>query len=168
MNKTRWLSALLIASWTLNVAFLVAYFSRDVLPGGAFVPDKSRDALERGPFPGVPPHLRERFHEEASPLHEEYQKLILELSTELISDTLDTVRLASLNDSLQDVRGRLQMKLMDHLRQLHRELPPEGRLRLAHRLQRMMDEPMHGPGRMSHRGDRSRMQPDSVGRDKIN
>jgi hypothetical protein len=162
LNKTRWLSALLIASWILNVAFLVAYFSKNTLPCGAFISDKPPDARERGPFPGMPPHLREKFHQDVEPLHEEYQKLILELSAEMTTDTLDTVRLASLSDSLQDVRGRLQIKLMDHLKQLHRELPPEGRQHLARRLQRMMEDPMHGPGRMSHRGDHSRLQPDSI------
>ena len=169
MNKTRWLSALLIASWTLNVALIVAYFSRDIYPIGARVMDPQQISRERIPFPGMPPHLRETFHRKASPLHDEFERLMFELSSELSADTLDTVRFAQLSDSLQNVRSELQARLMDHLRQVHDELPPEGRHRLARRMRNMMDGPIHGSrhDRDHFRRDRGLFHPQSDSNSKL-
>jgi hypothetical protein len=147
MNKTRWLSALLIASWTLNVALIVAYVSKNAYPIGARVGDMPPAMRERDRFPDMPEHLRRSFFNETAPLHDEFQRLVLELSSELIADTLDSVRFSQLSDSLQTIRSELQSRLMHHLCQVHDVLPPEGRRRLAHRLKGMMEG--HGPG-MKH------------------
>ena len=106
-----------------------------------------------------------RVTESASWVADEFERLMLELSSELSADTLDTVRFALLSDSLQSVRSELQERLMDHLRQVHDELPAEGRHRLSRRMRNMIDGPMHGArhGRewSLRRGGLSRTKSDS-------
>ncbi len=168
MNKTRWLAAMLIASWTLNVALIVAYFLKTTYPPGARFYDKSRFERSTECLPGIPPEERMMFHREASPMHDKYALLIRELSAELAVDELDTVRLLLLSDSLTVVRGELQKMLINHLTKMHDELSPEERHRLSRRLITTIDGKRQKMGVLRQQRGRPRFKPDSVNKSKSN
>jgi len=168
MNKTRWLAALLIASWTLNVALIVAYFLKTTYPPGARFYDKPGFERHVEGLPGIPPESRMMFHREASPMHDRYALLIREMSAEFATDELDTARLLLLSDSLTVVRGELQKKLIQHLTEMHGELSSEDRHRLSRRMITMIDGQRQRMG--VHRPDRERprFKPNSVNKSKSN
>jgi len=168
MNKTRWLAALLIASWTLNVALIVAYFLKTTYPPGTRFYDKSRFERSAECLPGIPPEKRMMFHREASPMHDRYALLIREMSAEFADDKLDTTRLLLLSDSLTVVRGELQKKLIQHLTRMHGELSPMDRHRLSRRLITMIDGQRQRMGIVKHDRERPRFKPNSVNKSKSN
>ncbi|MDP8239716.1 MAG: hypothetical protein P9X24_11555 [Candidatus Hatepunaea meridiana] len=139
MNKTRWLALLLLASWTLNVAIVVAYFLKTSYPPGVQFTDTPGLVKRVPPMPGIPKRMKAEFHAEAKPMHIKYARLIGELSLILEADELDTAQLYALGDSLIAVRSELQRKLIKHLGCLQQELPPEGRRRLSRHIFKMMD-----------------------------
>lgn len=168
MNKTRWLAALLIASWTLNVALLVAYFMGTTYPSGARFSDKPDFERRAECLPGIPPEARMMFHREASPMHDKYALLLREMSSELAADELDTVRLLLMSDSLTVVRGELQKMLIQHLTKMHGELSPEDRQRLCRRMIKMIDGRQPKMSMLKRHRERPRFKPDSIRKPKLN
>lgn len=147
MNKTKWLYAILLASWTLNVALLVAYFLKTTYPPGARLLNVPSVMLQQGQFPDIPPMMRTGFREEVEPLELVRSRLSIELSEAFAADELDTMRLLSISDSLHAVRGQLQRKLLTFMGRLHGELTPEERYHLSRCvLPRMMGKGGGRPG----------------------
>lgn len=147
MNKTRWLAILLLVSWTLNVALVVAYFVRSTSDTAVSFSDQSRFPRLRSSLPDLSPDMQAGFQAETAPLHRLRARLMQEISTTLAADKLDSVRLICLGDSLNTVRGDLQRKLFIHLGRLHADLPPEARQCLSRRMCRMLDDGRPGTGR---------------------
>ncbi|HHE47099.1 MAG TPA: hypothetical protein ENL08_05300 [Bacteroidetes bacterium] len=166
MKKTGWLSALLIVSWTLNVALIVAYFMKTTYPPGVqFSAGPDIDRFH-GSLPGIPSERRAMFQMETSPLHNRYVRLIGEMSDNLAGADLDTSRIMELSDSLTAVRGELQRKLVEHLVRVHGDLSPEGRFRLSRRLFSIIEGKRPGMGTPNQfRGGR-RFRSDSTKRPK--
>ena len=161
MNRNRWLMILLLVSWTLNVAFVVAYFTRS---NRAFVPpfpDRKWSKRFDGPPPGFSQQMRDEFHAELAPLHQERARLMAEISLLLELPELDTMQLSVLSDSLNEIRGELQRRLISHLGRIHDELPPPARQHLSKRIFGMMDGKMRPP-KHGRRKMRSHFQPDSI------
>jgi len=160
MNKSRIIAFFLIASWTLNVALLVAYYMKTTYPPGATIdfPERCGPMM---PPPHIPGEIRECFKLETANLHEAQLGLINDISSAFTANELDTVMLMKLSDSLNAVRSELQFKLMSHLSRLHRELPVEERYRMSQRMNRMMDGRMHGPDRNKFKKHQRRFKPDS-------
>ena len=159
MKISRWLAAFLIASWTLNVALLVAYYLKTTYPPGAsrYAPSCPDPMAARFCIPG---EVRDNFRAEVSPLHEAQSRLIMDVSSAFAADELDTVLLTELSDSLNVVRCELQRKLFRHLYRLHGELPPEARYRLSKRISRMMNGHMQGPAGKRQQRFHRRLIPD--------
>ena len=147
MNKTRWLAILLLISWTLNVALVVAYFVRSTSDTAAGFSDPPRFPRLHSSLPDLPPDMQAEFHAETAPLHRLRARLMQEISTTLAADELDSVRLICLGDSLNTIRGDLQRKLFIHLGRLHVDLPPEARQHLSSRMRRMLDDRRPGADR---------------------
>ncbi len=157
MSKTRWLIVVLIVSWTLNVAFFVTiYFRACAAPGFP------------GPCPVIPPHFKEdgfkfpddfrnNMRKEVEPLHRELSRLIGQISLSISADTLDTVAVYELSDSLNSVRSELQNRMISNLCRNHDKLPPEARHRLSKRLYGMMENHLQRmPGKREHRKPHSK------------
>lgn len=144
MNKTRWLAMFLIASWTLNVALLVAYYMKTDYPPGAFREFQRHQPMAHKHLNGIPRDMKRTFRADVEPLHQELARLVGDISTVFSAEELDTVLLGELNDSLNAVRGEIQHNLMMHLCRLHEVLPPEARDRLSRRMCR--DIAGHMPG----------------------
>lgn len=163
MKKSSWITAFLIASWTLNVALLVAYYMKTTYPPGATLDIPVRPG-PMFPLPDIPCEIRDGFRAETAPLHETQSRLISGISSAIAVDELDTVLLATLSDSLNLVRCELQRRLMSHLGYLHGKLPAEGRFRMSQRLNRMMKGHMSGPSGGKHKRFQQRFNPDPKGR----
>jgi len=142
MNRNRWMAALLLASWTLNIAFVTAWFSQKIcLPGGFW--SNSRPDLEMEEPPPPPPGaLGEGFLEETAPLHQQRKLLMQELGEAFDADQLDSARIHELGDSLSEVRAQLQSKLVERMTRMHDRLSPEDRHLICRRMMRHLnDEP---------------------------
>ncbi len=164
MNKTRWLAILLLVSWTLNIALVVAYFVRSTSYTAAGFSDQPRLPRLHSSLPDLPPDMQVEFHAETAPLHRLRARLMQEISTTLAADELDSVRLICLGDSLNTVRGDLQRKLFTHLGRLHADLPPEARQRLSLRMCRMLDGGRPGADRHKDRISGRRFKSDRRGK----
>ncbi|NQT34332.1 hypothetical protein HQ587_04010 [bacterium] len=164
MKKTRWLAILLLISWTLNVALVVAYFVRSNSDSAAGFSDLPRFSGLRDPVPGIPPDMQVEFQAETAPLHRLRARLMQEISTTLAADELDSIRLICLGDSLNTVRCDLQRKLFTHLGRLHADLPPEARQRLSGRMCRMLDDRRPGADRHKDRMSGRRFKSDRRGK----
>ncbi|MCF7810114.1 hypothetical protein K9N50_03905 [bacterium] len=139
MSKTRWLIIILVISWTLNVAFFVTvYFRACAAPRFPVpcpvIPSPLKDDRFR-----FPDNFRDNMREEAEPMHRELSRLIGQISLEFSADTLDTVRVYALSDSLNSIRSDLQRTLIANLCRNHGNIPPEVRQRLSKRLYGMME-----------------------------
>ncbi|NQU05413.1 MAG: hypothetical protein HQ568_04910 [Calditrichaeota bacterium] len=139
MSKIRWLILLLVISWTLNVAFIVTCYLRTCgspgFPGACPVipPHLKEDALK------FPDNFRDNMRRDVEPLHRELSRLIGQISLSISADTLDTVRVYELSDSLDSVRSELQHRMITNLCRNYDKLPPAARHRLSKRLYGMME-----------------------------
>jgi len=158
MNRTRWLSLLLVVSWTLNVAFGVVFFiyhhrerrhpSADMLDGMPPCP------------PGLgmfPPGERDEIRAAMGPLAFEQRRISEELMETICDSTLDSQKVNSLNDSLGHIRYRMQEAMVHNVCRMHGRLPPEDYKQLC---RRMIGKFEHGrPGsreREERRGEHER------------
>lgn len=164
MNKTRWLAILLLISWTINVALVVAYFVRSTSDTATGFSDMPRFPRMRSPLPDLPPDMQAEFQAETAPLHRLRARLMRDISTTIAADELDSVRLICLGDSLNTVRGDLQRKLFTHLGRLHADLPPEARQCLSRRMCMMLDDGRPGAGRPKDRMSDRRFKSDRRGK----
>ena len=162
MSKTRWLIIFLVISWTLNVAFLVTvYFRACAAPGfpgpcPVIPPPSKVDALR------FPDNFRDNMRREAEPMHRELSRLIGQISLEFSADTLDTVKVYALSDSLNSIRSDLQQTLIANLCRNQDKLPPEARQRLSKHLYGMMENHLQRMpcDRDSRRPHSKRFRPD--------
>ena len=144
MNRNRWLMALLLVSWTLNVALaVVLYLKSTHPPGGSWRLGREEAPIARitPPLPPGPPGVD--FRREIAPLLESRERLGIELAAAFDAGELDTSRIFLISDSLNIIKGRMQRQFIGHLCRMHGELPPEARHRMA---QRMMSRLECGPG----------------------
>ncbi len=158
MNK-KWLTTLLLASWTLNVMLGVAYYLKSHYPtGGYWMSETLR--------PHHPEHrneifrnARKEFSEKAAPVIVKRRQLISEMAHIFTEDEIDSVKLNRLSDSLDIINSGFHRKQLSHLREMHGRIPPEERPRMAKRLMRRLDRnhdfqrPPHHRGKR-HRGNR--------------
>jgi len=143
MTRNRWLAALLLLSWTLNVALIVALISRKVYQPGGY------------PQPMTAPHPMpgwgqdDVFLKSALPLQERRHELMREMGEAFSADQLDTALIRRISDSLEMVRSELQRNFLGQMMRRHGMLSPEERQQYC---QRMM-APMGGPsgGRRGHK-----------------
>lgn len=137
VKRLRILVALLIASWTLNVALGMALYMRSHYPIGAFFPGIfSKSRFDRPRFEDRFPGGRERFREEIGPFIECRRDLMISLSNEFAQDTLDTVRIHALSDSLDRLMLGVKGKALEHLIQMHAVMPPLERRQVLPRMLR--------------------------------
>ncbi len=155
MNRTKWLVAILLASWTLNVALGVALYLRTRYPAGGYwspVPA----AFDRGvpPFaPGRMPGklmMDEDLRGRMDSLRGEFRGLVVELANTLAEDELDSGRVISLSDSLDRLRRMMQVVQVEYLTRLHGRVPPQARRELVARIMRRFGT--HCPGQPMGRG----------------
>ena len=139
MSKTRWLIIILVISWTLNVAFIVTICLRTCATT-VFKAQCSAipSHLKEDTFK-FPDNFRDNMRKEAEPLHKELSRLIGQISLTISADTLDTVAVYELSDSLNSVRSELQQKLISNICRNHDKLPPEARHHLSKHLYGMME-----------------------------
>lgn len=146
MNTTRWLVAVLLASWTLNVALGVALYLKTKYPAGgywsepvpAFQPGMSPmerfSALPRMP---VNEELRGKFQS----YRENERRLMIEVGNILSEDVLDTARIRVLSDSIDDIRSEMHQLHIQFLTQMHDCVPPEVRREIVPRLMNRIGHP---------------------------
>ena len=145
MNRNRWLIALLLLSWTLNVALVVALLTRrDFLPAPPPPP-----FAESAP-PGKP-HWEpdETFLATAKPLQMRRHDLMCLMGELFASDTLDSARIRRIGDSLETVRSELQRSFTDQMMRRHQRLSPEERQEF-HRMMTARGD-SHRWGRRGHK-----------------
>jgi len=154
MTRNRWLAVLLIGSWTLNVALIVAlFYSRCDRQPPRFPPFGIGGP--GGPPPPascIPPEGRRMMKAAMAPFAEDQQRLSEELMLALTSDSLDTIRVMRYSDSLADVKVRMQAMMVRHITSLHGQMPPEERRELCKRMIGRFEHPK--PGRDGHRRER--------------
>ncbi len=137
VRRQRLLIALLIASWTLNVALGVAYFARNRYPIGAFFPGSITESRFDRPGAGDPfIGGRRQFRQDIAPFIEQRQGLILALTTEFAKDSLDTARIHALSDSLDEIMSGIKGKALERLIQMHGVMPLETRREALPRMMR--------------------------------
>lgn len=138
MKVNRWLAVLLLASWTLNVALVVALFLRNdgipdrIWPGNIPPPHMMHD--------GPPPFAEhfESLRDEMSPIVRLRSRIADKMASAFEADVLDTALIRSLGDSLVVYHARLQDRFIQHLYELHSDLSPEMRKRLSRRIAKRM------------------------------
>jgi len=155
MNRTRWLAALLVVSWTLNVALGVALYYRhyDRIPPhiGPFGMDGPG-----GPPPPIgciPPEERRMMRTIMAPLAEDQQRLSEELMLALTSDSLDTAKVMSYSDSLGKLKWQMQEMMVKHMTSIHDQIPSDKRRELCKRMIGRFEHPKNKRG--EHKRDRS-------------
>lgn len=119
MTRDRWLAYLLLASWTLNVALVVAIVFPKVYPRGA---------IHTAPPPAPPPSWwGEDFRRQVDPWHQRRREVLERLAETFAADPLDTAAVRAWSDSLWVVRGKLQSALMERMCRMHARMTPEER-----------------------------------------
>ena len=150
MNKTRWLVVLLLTSWTLNVALMVALYLKTQYPAGGFWTDSPAAALVPMPFsdePPCPPMMmddngqRDRLYQ----FHAQRQQLMMAMAGEFAKDSLDSARINAIADSLEQLRRQMQELQIEHLTRMHDKLPPSARRELVPRVMRHFGGERGGP-----------------------
>ena len=129
---------MLIASWTLNVAFGVALFLKSKYPQGGYRSDGS--IAEQIPF------QKERnkrfggpeFQKEFAPLRKERSRLMLELAESIASNELDSLRIGEISDSLDVLNGKIQDFQIHRMMRMHENLPPNSRRQIVPRMLKRM------------------------------
>lgn len=148
------LVALIIASWTMNVALGLALYLRSTYPAGGYW--RTVGTVMREPGKPMMPMLHHKkwkrnFHEQMAPMQQERRRLIGALAEVFTAEKIDSLRLMLLADSLVEVRGRMQKRLITNLVGLHGDLSPGERRDLFAQTMRRMEG---GPGRGDNRGMR--------------
>lgn len=133
--------AFLVASWTLNVALIVAYFFNTTYPAGVVWMDEAADSAFRTPPHRPPPgfHFDPAFRSHAQNMFRSRREIMMELSDVLSADDLDTVRVKALGDSIKTVRATLFDGLIDQMIVSHGNMTPDERRRLVHRFLKEID-----------------------------
>ncbi len=152
LTRNRIFGALLLISWTLNVALGVAlYYSNDhpPFPRPPFAP--RAEGMTPG-TPGIPDEFRETLRRGVEPLMDEQHCIARDLYAALIADSLDTTRLRVLSDSLSLMRGQIQKTMISRASEYHGQLSLAERERIYSRMIGRMDHPRHA--RKSHHPDR--------------
>ncbi len=146
MKSNRIIVALLIASWTINVALGVALFLKNQYPEGAYFnggefnrPSIERKFSKRGSRFHKMRDKRDEFRKCVSPLMQKRQEFMSELISELSKDELDTARMSMLSDSLTGCIIGLKGEMLSHMIKMHDTLPPHERRQLMPRFLRHMD-----------------------------
>lgn len=145
LTRNRVFGALLIISWTLNVALGVALFysKQPHFPPPPFGPPD--EMVSDGP-PEIPMEFRETLRKGIEPLMEEQRCIARELFHTLAADTLDTTRLQILSDSLSQMRCQIQKTMISQVSELHGKLSPEQRNKIYAKMM----------GRIHHEGGNRR------------
>jgi len=156
LSRPRLVGILLLVSWALNVALIVALFYLYRSPRIPPFPFASGGIpLEGPPIPGMPfpPEAREEFRQGARPLVGEQRELARSLYECLTADTLDTVRVRCLSDSLGRIRCRMQDMMIARMAGLHDQLTPDQREMIYSRMAGKLSMADHDRGRRRHRGE---------------
>jgi len=157
LTRNRIIGALLLISWTLNVALGVALIYSKKSPHFGRPPFGERfgppgEGIAPTP-PGIPREFRETMRREIEPLMEEQHCMAEELYATLVSDTLDTTRLGILADSLGELRCQIQKTMISQMAGLHGKLSHEQRARICSRMIGRIDGEEHDR-RFRHRDPR--------------
>jgi hypothetical protein len=148
MSRTKVLAILLLISWTLNVALGVSlYYQRH-----SRSPHLNADRFAPPGFPPemppFPPDELEALRSGAGPLMHEQKRLAAELFAVLTADSLDSLELEKISDSLGEVRCRMQSVMIDKVAQLHDRMTPEQREKICRKMMgRMGGEGFRHPER---------------------
>ena len=140
MNR-RWLMALLLASWTLNVMLGVAYYLKSHYPVGGYWMSESLRPHEAAPHDTQFERAREEFRERIEPTIDQRRHLLRQMVHVFMADKIDSVELNHLSDSLDIIKSKFQRMQLLHLREMHGRIPPEKRHRMARRLMKHFDRP---------------------------
>ncbi|MDP8228327.1 MAG: hypothetical protein P9M15_02605 [Candidatus Electryoneaceae bacterium] len=146
MNQTRWLIVVLIVSWTLNVALGVALYLRST-EGYRTCEMNERERFAPGQPPPQDPQalmsLRrqfgQRFQERTTPIRQDYRQLMISFSEMFSEDSLDTLNLFQLVDSIAIIRGELLKELITSLTNIHPDLTMNERRRLCRQIAGQME-----------------------------
>ena len=140
MSK-KWLTTLLLASWTLNVMLGVAYFLKSHYPmGGYWMSEELRPHLTEHPD-RMFEEARNNFHEKVAPTLEKRRRLIGEIAHLFVVDEIDSLKLSRLSDSLDSINSGFHRDQLHHLTEMHGRIPAKKRQRMAERLIRRFDAP---------------------------
>jgi|GEM_PF-2247583 len=140
MNK-RWLIALLLASWTLNVMLGVAYYLKSHYPIGGDWMSESLRPHEAPPHDEQFEHARREFRDKIAPTVDKRRHILQQMAQVFMAEEIDSVELNKLSDSLEFFNSRFQHDQLSHLREMHGKIPAKRRHRMARRLIEHFDRP---------------------------
>lgn len=157
MSRPRLLALLLLISWTLNVALVVALFSRHREPRFPFPMGGGPRGMMSGAPPAplgglLPPEEFEAMRMGAAPLFAEQRRLGRELFAELTGDQLDSARVRRISDSLGAVRCRMQDMMVSRIAGLHDRLTSEQREAICGRMMWQLERNRPGRGERKPNG----------------
>jgi hypothetical protein len=127
MNRERWLAVMLLASWTLNVTLVVAWFMRQTYPAGIFPPERAPGAYAPRDFPPPPGWPGPGKPEEAAEMHRTRMDLMSDLAAAFDEESLDTARIRRISDSLWSIRSEMQRRFVSQMIQSQASMSPEDR-----------------------------------------
>jgi len=137
LTRGRIMGILLVVSWTLNVALGVTLYYSSRISDAPRAPFwRHPPPLEAGmaPPPGLPPEFRDNLRRDIEPLMEEQHRFSQQVYAVMTADTLDTMRLALLADSLGEMRCQIQQRMISQMAGLHSKLSPEQRQKICSRM----------------------------------
>jgi len=155
LNRQRWMIALLIVSWTLNVMFGVTLYLKSQYPKGGYWMSSDPDKQ-----PAAPMFLKKRWgsrlRDHVRPFRIEQHDLMKSLMETFAEDSLDKEKMVGLADSLAAIKGKLQRQFIVDMIDIHPHLTPYERRQV---FARAMRHQMKGGGRPHRRGRHPRPGP---------